>query len=293
MGSALSTGKHPLIDSSLVFPAPPSSYSCSSDGLLLLRSRFAITSGSPAAVPAFLVVPSPQSHLKLAAALRTARLAAAAAEAAVAAAAAAGGLPPQQQQRRRSNIEGICASPAAVARTELSDGETERQQQLFQQLEQRRKELQQHMLVLQQLQREQRQQRVLRRRQTRRALTSQAEEPASTTAEAEGGEAEAAASVVAAAALTISSAADTPASQRESFLLSTSSEAGEASAAAASDAVLTAGKSGSYWDTEATGGGVGSDYCILYFHGNACDANMVRGWLQVVADEVLICSCCR
>lgn len=27
-------------------------------------------------------------------------------------------------------------------------------------------------------------------------------------------------------------------------------------------------------------------FCILYFHGNACDANMMRGWLQLLADEV-------
>lgn len=49
---------------------------------------------------------------------------------------------------------------------------------------------------------------------------------------------------------------------------------------------------GSYWDTEATGGLSRSDYCIIYFHGNACDANMVRGWLQVVADEVCFWCCC-
>ncbi|CDI77459.1 hypothetical protein, conserved [Eimeria acervulina] len=291
MGAALSSGKHPLIDSSLVFPAPPSSYSCSSDGLLLLRSRFAAAAGAPAAVPAFLVVPSPQSHLKLAAALRTAKLAAAAAEATAAAAAAASGLPPQQQLRRRSNIEGACAAAAAAAaRAATSDEESERKQQLLQKLEQKRKELQQHMLLLQQLHRQQKQQRVLRRRQPRKAAPSHALGSTAAAAEAEDEEGEASAVERAAAAAATADALEAAAD-------STSSEAAAAADEGATGAAAPAGSgeaapaaaaaaNGSYWDTEASGGRRGSDYCILYFHGNACDANMVRGWLQVVADEL-------
>ncbi|CBZ54975.1 conserved hypothetical protein [Neospora caninum Liverpool] len=30
----------------------------------------------------------------------------------------------------------------------------------------------------------------------------------------------------------------------------------------------------------------GKGFCLLYFHGNACDANMMREWLQIVADEL-------
>ncbi|KEP62842.1 UNVERIFIED_CONTAM: hypothetical protein HHA_309890 [Hammondia hammondi] len=30
----------------------------------------------------------------------------------------------------------------------------------------------------------------------------------------------------------------------------------------------------------------GKGFCLLYFHGNACDANMMRDWLQIVADEL-------
>ncbi|PHJ20479.1 abhydrolase domain-containing protein, partial [Cystoisospora suis] len=29
-------------------------------------------------------------------------------------------------------------------------------------------------------------------------------------------------------------------------------------------------------------------FCMLYFHGNACDANMMRGWLQLLADELKV-----
>ncbi|PFH33977.1 hypothetical protein BESB_071290 [Besnoitia besnoiti] len=285
------TYSNPLVDSTLVFPAPPSSYDMDTPGLLLLRSKY-IPSRE---VPAFLIRPRLTPARRGAGAPFTGSL-------------LSRGLPsrfPLPRAVFASSASGSAEFPDHRPSSSpcLASGKQEGLNSLA-------SDRIRHALLAQAGQGGARQPGLLSRRRSGGSVESnvggsglaeRASLPPPLSEQGDDSGCPCALAHSGSGALDEACAAE-PLDASSSACSLTGDDPTHGSAAGRKEAALHGPGKTFFEETEGTEGDLsglgtscdgsggrrkdGKGFCILYFHGNACDANMMRGWLQILADEL-------